>query len=204
MRRPGAGKGALRFSRLDIRRGRPYIQFIFGRDGGKMSKKIAVIDDDHIIQESLQEFLRDSGYAVCVATDGISGLDLIAREKPDLVLVDILLPRLHGVALCEKLKASDEFGHIPIILMTGVYKDVNLRMYVHKGLAADFIEKPFREKDMLAKIERLIGALPARVEEPPAAQALAAPERGHKDRSGRSVDRDLDDLVNWAHNKGKR
>jgi DNA-binding response OmpR family regulator len=169
-----------------------------------MSKKIAIIDDDHIIQESLQEFLSDAGYTVCVAADGANGFDLIARERPDLVVVDILLPRMHGVALSEKLKASDEFGQIPIILMTGVYKDVNLRMYVHKGLAADFIEKPFREKDLLAKIEKLIGKVPARAEAPPAASAMPAAERGQRDRPGNSVDRDLDDLVSWAHSKARK
>lgn len=170
-----------------------------------MSKKIAIIDDDCIIQESLQELFSDAGYKVSIASDGASGLDLIVREKPDLVVVDILLPRMHGIALCEKLKASDDFSHIPIILMTGVYKDVNLRMYVHKGLANDFIEKPFREGDLLAKIEKLLGKAPEKAEAEADADAppLSVPEHSQKGRPGRSLDRDLDDLVNWAHSKGK-
>ena len=104
-----------------------------------------------------------------------AGYELIVREKPDMVLADILLPRMHGIALCEKIRASDEFRHIPIILMTGVYKDVNLRMYVHKGLADDFIEKPFREKDLLAKIEHFIGCGEEKVIAQPAAQAVPDP-----------------------------
>ncbi len=169
-----------------------------------MGKKIAIIDDDHIIQESLQELFSDAGYLVFVAGDGIAGYELITREKPDMVVADILLPRMHGIALCEKVRASEEFRHIPIILMTGVYKDVNLRMYVHKGLADDFIEKPFREKDLLAKIEHFIGGGAEKVVAQPAAAAVADPGTEAKKQSGRSLERDLDDLVSWAHSKGKK
>ncbi len=169
-----------------------------------MGKKIAIIDDDHVIQESLQELCGDAGYQVSVAGDGIAGYDLIVREKPDIVVADILLPRMHGIALCEKIRASDEFRRIPVILMTGVYKDVNLRMYVHKGLADDFIEKPFREKDLLAKIEHFIGCGEEKVMAHPASQAVSDPGPSAKKQSGRSLERDLDELVNWAHSKEKK
>jgi len=168
-----------------------------------MGKRIAIIDDDHVIQESLQELFTDAGYTVFVAADGVSGYELIVREKPDIVVADILLPRMHGIALCEKIRANQEFKGVPIILMTGVYKDVNLRMYVHKGLAEDFIEKPFREKDLLAKIEHFIGG----VEKPlaqPVIQAAPDPGRDPKRQDSRSLARDLDDLVTWAHSKGKK
>jgi DNA-binding response OmpR family regulator len=164
-----------------------------------MGKKILIIDDDHIIQDSLQEFFSDAGYSVLLAADGISGFDLVARERPDLVLADILLPRMHGVALCEKIRASDEFGHIPIILMTGVYKDVNLRMYVHKGLADDFIEKPFKEKDLVEKVEHLIGRGPRKAE----TQSAPVAEDGQRDHD-HSLDHVLEDLISWARSKGKK
>ncbi len=169
-----------------------------------MGKKIIVIDDDLIIQESLQELLSEAGYAVVVASDGVSGYDQIAREKPDLVVADILLPRMHGIALCEKIKANEEFKHVPIILMTGVYKDVNLRMYVHKGLAEDFIEKPFREKDMLEKIVHLLGPGGEKDESHPASRPTPVSERNQKSQSGRSVERDLNELIDWARNKDRK
>jgi DNA-binding response OmpR family regulator len=169
-----------------------------------MGKKIVIVDDDHVIQETLQELFTDAGYTVSVAADGVSGFDLIARERPDVVVADILLPRMHGIALCEKLKATHDFRSIPIILMTGVYKDVNLRMYVHKGLADDFIEKPFREKDLLGKIENLIGRGPEKVESQPVAHENHLPGEMHKNQSGQSLDQDLDDLINWARSKGKK
>ncbi len=168
-----------------------------------MAKKIAIVDDDHIIQESLQELLGEAGYAVSVAADGASGFDLIDREKPDLLLADILLPRLHGIALCEKIRARDDFKGMAIILMTGVYKDVNLRMYVHKGLADDFIEKPFRDKDLLLKIERFIGPGEEKALVQPPVQAVPQPDRQERKTPGRSVASELDDLVSWAHGKKK-
>ena len=169
-----------------------------------MGKRIVIIDDDHVIQESLQELFSDAGYVVHLAADGASGFELIVREKPDIVVADILLPRLHGIALCEKIRATDEFRQLPIVLMTGVYKDVNLRMYVHKGLANDFIEKPFQGKDLLGKVELLLGSDPVKVESQPAARVAQAPGREQKNPGGNSVNQDLDDLISWAHSKGKK
>jgi DNA-binding response OmpR family regulator len=169
-----------------------------------MGKRIVIIDDDHVIQESLQELFGEAGYVVALAADGASGFDLIVREKPDVVVADILLPRLHGIALCEKIRATEEFKNIPIVLMTGVYKDVNLRMYVYKGLANDFIEKPFQGKDLLSKVEHLLGGDQEKVESHPAARVAPAAAREQKNQGGNSVDQDLDDLISWAHNKGKK
>jgi len=169
-----------------------------------MGKKILIIDDDRVIQDSLQELFTDAGYVVHLAADGISGFELIVREKPDIIVADILLPRMHGIALCEKIRGNDDLRHIPIILMTGVYKDVNLRMYVHKGLADDFIEKPFRETELLSKIEHFLGRGADKVDPQPAAGEAPLPGRNHKNQDGRSVDQDLDELISWARNKSKK
>jgi CheY-like chemotaxis protein len=169
-----------------------------------MGKKILIVDDDLIIQDSLQELFSDAGYVVHLAADGISGFDLISREKPDIILADILLPRMHGIALCEKIRGSDELRNIPIILMTGVYKDVNLRMYVHKGLANDFIEKPFRDAEILSKIEHFLGPSTDKIDSQPAAGQAPLPGRNPKGQNGKSVDQDLDELIIWARNKNKK
>jgi len=152
-----------------------------------MGSNILVVDDDQVIRDSLQELLANAGYAVQLAADGISGFELAAREKPDLIVVDILLPRMHGIALCEKARGRSDLCHIPIILMTGVYKDVNLRMYVHKRLADDFIEKPFREPELLAKIERLLGKAPEKTEAQAAGRPTPETERNLKGPPGRTA-----------------
>jgi two-component system, OmpR family, alkaline phosphatase synthesis response regulator PhoP len=169
-----------------------------------MGKKILIIDDDRVIQDSLHDLFTDAGYAVILAADGINGFELITREKPDIIISDILLPRMHGIALCEKIRANDDLRQIPIILMTGVYKDVNLRMYVHKGLADDFIEKPFRETELLGKIEHFLGRATDGEDSQPAAGDAALPGRNHKSQDGRTVEQDLDELINWAHSKVKK
>ncbi len=168
-----------------------------------MGKKILVIDDDRVIQDSLQELFTDAGYIVHLAADGISGFELITREKPDIIVADILLPRMHGIALCEKIRSNDELRHIPIILMTGVYKDVNLRMHVHKGLADDFIEKPFRETELLAKIEHFLGRTD-KADSLPTAGEAPLPGRNHKSHDHKSIDQDLDELISWARNRDKK
>jgi two-component system alkaline phosphatase synthesis response regulator PhoP len=169
-----------------------------------MGKKVVIIDDERIILESLRIFFTDSGYDVHLAADGISGFKMVEKEKPDLVVVDILLPGLNGVALCEKLRSNELYLHIPIILMTGVYKDVNLRMYVHKGLANDFIEKPFKENELLIKIDRLLGSGQDKITAQSAAEKASSPSQKHKSHTHKSVDKDLDDLVNWARSKSKK
>lgn len=169
-----------------------------------MGKKILIIDDDRVIQDSLQELFTDAGYVVHLAADGVSGFELIIREKPDIIVTDILLPRMHGIALCEKIRGNDDLRNIPIILMTGVYKDSNLRLYVHKGLADDFIEKPFREAELLSKIEHFLGCGTDKLESRPPTKEASLPARNHKNQNGRSVEQDLDELISWAHSKGKK
>jgi DNA-binding response OmpR family regulator len=169
-----------------------------------MGKKILIIDDDQVIQDSLQELFSDAGYAVLLAADGISGFELIIREKPDLILTDILLPRMHGIALCEKIKARADLKDIPVILMTGVYKDINLRMYVHKGLADDFIEKPFHETELLSKIKHFLGRGTDNIDSQPSSKETPLPVRNQANRGSKSVAQDLDELINWAHKKGEK
>ena len=93
---------------------------------------------------------------------------------------------MHGIALCEKIRGNDDLRNIPIILMTGVYKDVNLRMYVHKGLADDFIEKPFHEKDLLGKIEHFLGSGQEK-DEVPGRRSRKPPPVGPAKKPGREI-----------------
>jgi DNA-binding response OmpR family regulator len=169
-----------------------------------MGKKILIIDDDRIIRDSLQELFIDAGYVVHLAADGISGFELTIREKPDIVITDILLPKMHGIALCEKIRGNSDLCNIPIILMTGVYKDVNLRLYVHKGLADDFIEKPFHETELLAKIERILSSSTDKVDFKSSATEAQLPGQTQKKRDGGFVGHDLDEPITRAQYKDKK
>lgn len=123
-----------------------------------MKKKILIIDDDKFFSESLKEVLLHAGYEVILALESKSGYDLIEQEKPDLLLIDILIPGVDGVSLCEKIRQNDLLQHIPIILMTGVFTDLDIRAHVRRGIADDFIIKPYREEDLISKIKKFLFA----------------------------------------------
>lgn len=119
-------------------------------------KKILVVDDEPTVRESLEEMLTEKDFTVLKADDGESGYDLIVQEIPDLLIIDILLPKIDGIVLCEKIRKNSKLKHIPIILMTGIYMDFNFRMKIQRGIADDFIVKPIRHDEMLSKIDKLL------------------------------------------------
>ena len=121
-----------------------------------MKKKILIIDDDKFFSASLREVLLNEGYDVILAVESESGYDLLEQEKPDLLLVDVLIPGLDGVSLCEKIRQNESLPHIPIILMTGVFTDLDIRAHVRRGIADDFIIKPYKEEDLISKIKKFL------------------------------------------------
>lgn len=121
-----------------------------------MGKKIIVVDDESTIRDSLQELLIEKGFDVLQASDGESGYDLIAQENPDLLIIDILLPKIDGIDLCGKIRKNNKLKHIPIILMTGIYMDFNFRLKIQRGIADDFVVKPLQYDEILTKIDKLL------------------------------------------------
>lgn len=120
-----------------------------------MSKKIVVIDDEPNITKLIQVFLERKGYEIFLAHDGIGGYELVEEKKPDLVITDLLLPRLHGFEVCKKIKENAKLAHIPVILMTAIYKKTRYKLEGRGYGADDFIEKPFELPVLLSKIEKL-------------------------------------------------
>ena len=116
------------------------------------AKKIAVVDDDPKIRAMLMRSLKYAGYDVCAAEDGIKGWDLVLKEKPHLLILDIMLPEMDGYELCQRLK---EVSDIPILMLTA--KD-EVRDRV-KGLdcgADDYLVKPFALEELLARVRVLM------------------------------------------------
>lgn len=81
--------------------------------------KILVIEDDPVIIHMNERLLGEKGYQVITARDGLEGIDRALDEKPDVILLDIILPRMHGFEVCKLLKLNPATGHIPIIYLTG-------------------------------------------------------------------------------------
>ena len=121
-----------------------------------MARRIVVVDDNVKFGELIQTFLEQHGYEVLLARDGVAGYQLVHDNRPDLVITDLLLPRMHGFELCKKIKEDPELKHTPLILMTAVYKKTSYKME-GKGYGADeFLMKPFELRDLAVSVGRLL------------------------------------------------
>lgn len=121
-----------------------------------MSKKIVVIDDDRITLTMLEMVFSRLGFQVFSAQDGAEGYELVQKEKPDILISDMLLPKIHGTELCKKIKETPELKQTKVILMTAVYKGPSFRFEARDCGADDFIEKPLDMKDLLSRIDKFL------------------------------------------------
>ena len=143
-------------------------------------KKILIVDYDQGSLSSLQGVLAGQGYKVVTAADGQTGWDKYNKESPDLVLMEAMLPKVHGFELCQRI-TSERNSQATVFIMTGVYKD---RVYRTEALrtygASEYFEKPLKMTELLASVEAVLGRPePAPVEETQEAEASvqAAPAR---------------------------
>jgi len=121
-----------------------------------MSHTILIADDEPNIVISLEYLLEQAGYRVLIARDGQEAIDNLQREQPDLVLLDVMMPRLSGYDVCQKIRENPAWRHIRIVMLTAKGREVE----VHKGLAlgADtYITKPFSTQELLAQIRKQLG-----------------------------------------------
>ncbi len=118
-------------------------------------KLILVVDDDPDLVESLAIKLESEKFRVAKAYDGVEGMDEIKKERPALVILDVMMPRKDGYTLCNELKNSEEYKGIIIVLLTAVTDAINSTNYTHMGgkttLADDFVPKPI-DLDKLMEI----------------------------------------------------
>ena len=103
-------------------------------------KKIALIEDDNVLSKVVAEELSDSGFSVVKAADGEAGINLIRNEKPDLVLLDILMPKKNGYQVLEEIKQSPLTRHIPVIILTMLSVDDDIKKGLKLG-TSDYIVK---------------------------------------------------------------
>lgn len=175
-------------------------------------KRIVIAEDDVVSIEMLHHKLTKSGYEVHLTRDGRSGLQAITEIKPDLAIIDMLLPRLHGLDVCRRARRNPETMHIPLLLVSGVYRDERSREEALKAGGNGFYTKPFDMKAILGHIERL---LHQQGDQDEVSEAKSTQNSGFRDllwgrlaeienmwaRIGRERDNDqlLGDLKNKAH-----
>ena len=123
-------------------------------------KKVLLVDDDVDFCEATKLLLESKGFEVLLAYDGKQGLDKIRAERPDLVILDVMMPEMNGYDVCVVLKADSELKEIPTILLTAVDQDMFKTHYTqHMGLmteADDYIAKPVESAELVKRVEDLL------------------------------------------------
>jgi DNA-binding response OmpR family regulator len=117
--------------------------------------KILIIDDESHIVEMLKIRLDSAGYETIAATDGAEGLRLARETNPNLIILDIMLPKLDGYKVCGLLKADTRYNKIPIIMFTARTEETDKKVSEEVGANA-YITKPFKSEVLLDKIKELL------------------------------------------------
>jgi DNA-binding response OmpR family regulator len=120
-----------------------------------MTKRILIADDEPNIVAALEYLLQQGGYEVLIARNGDEALGLLEERTPDLVLLDVMMPRKSGYEICSRIRHRPEWQHIKVIMLSAKGRDAE----VNKGLAvgADlYITKPFSTRELMAKINGLL------------------------------------------------
>lgn len=120
------------------------------------SKRILVVDDEQDIVELVGMRLSSHDFEVLTANDGQEGLNIARREKPDLVILDIMLPKIDGYKVCRMLKFDEKYKTIPILMFTARAQHTDEKMAMDCGADA-YMTKPYDPEKLLAKIKELIG-----------------------------------------------
>ena len=117
--------------------------------------KILVVEDDVASQILMTDILEKYGYNVVVAMDGLEAISLAEKEKPDLAIVDIMLPTLNGYQVCERLRCLPQCKELPVIILTALNEDQHRIRALEAG-AIDFLSKPFKRVELLTKIKAVL------------------------------------------------
>ena len=117
-------------------------------------KKILVIEDEATLQKALNDVLVQEGYDVLSALDGMSGLNLALKENPDLILLDIILPKMDGFEVLKKLKEKD--SQIPIIILTNLSDINDIQKALDLGATTYLVKADFHLDDVLKKVKETL------------------------------------------------
>jgi DNA-binding response OmpR family regulator len=121
-----------------------------------MTNKILIVDDEPNIVLSLEFLMKQAGFQVFTATDGEAALTAVKAECPDLVLLDVMMPRKNGYEVCQAIRENPAWSNVRIIMLTAKGREVERE----KGLALgadDYVIKPFSTQEVVEKVQELLG-----------------------------------------------
>ncbi len=132
-------------------------------------QKILVVDDEDDIRLLISRVLTDKGFQVVTAGRGLEAIKKVQTENPDMIILDAMLPEVHGFDICKKIKGSKKYGHIPVIMISAIYRGWRYAQDLRDSYGVDdFVEKPFKIGEFIQKVEQ---HLRARNSEPPPSDA---------------------------------
>jgi CheY-like chemotaxis protein len=122
-------------------------------------KTILIVDDEPDVVKWLSVLFEDNGYRAVVAVDGIEGMEKVRAERPDLITLDISMPKESGIKMYRELQDNEELAAIPVVMLTGVSPEFERFISTRKLVKppAAYLEKPVKDKDLLDKVKELIG-----------------------------------------------
>ncbi|MFC1902911.1 response regulator transcription factor [Chloroflexota bacterium] len=122
--------------------------------------KILIVDDDHVLVEATRAVLESKNYLVRAAYDGDEGLQKVREEKPDMIILDVIMPTKDGFTVCEQLKDDPEFSKIPVLIMTSFSekgKETNIPVSAGLSLEAEgYVDKPVSPDELLSRVESML------------------------------------------------
>ena len=122
------------------------------------SKKILIVEDEHDILQLVKLYVEKEGFRTVTATTGTEGLWQVKQEKPDLVILDLMLPEIDGLEVCKRLRSAPETAMLPIIMLTAKAEESDTVVGLELG-ADDYVTKPFSPKTLVARIKALFRRL---------------------------------------------
>jgi len=120
-----------------------------------MSKKVLIVDDEPNIVLSVEFLMRREGHEVVTANDGQEAIDLLAAARPDLMILDVMMPRKNGFEVCAEVRADPALSQMPILMLTAKGREAEMKKGISLGADA-YITKPFSTHDLVAKVRELL------------------------------------------------
>ena len=121
-----------------------------------MAKKILFIEDEAALQKSLGDLLREKGFEVISAVDGETGLRLAKESFPDLILLDLILPRMHGLKLLKKLKEDENTKNIPVIILTNLENISDIEKAIELGATTYLVKANYSLEEIAEKVKKAL------------------------------------------------
>ncbi len=119
-------------------------------------KKILIIEDEQALQRALSDYMAKEGYKIFSAVDGESGFALAKKEKPDLIMLDLILPKMTGLDVLEKIKKDPEIKRISVIILTNIEDAESIGRAMQLGAAAYMLKAAYKLEEVLEKVKKFL------------------------------------------------